>query len=179
MKFSALCKLALAGYLLICSAATIGFAADMDFSSLTFVRLILNASPNVVQEKLGKPDHGVKPTNDCPDEKMQNCDHATYKNGKFEATFYKGRLKTLSIYGNDLFGKNALEIIGFSSAPPTWSNQFVHSWRNAAHKGTASGPLIPFEGIDDINVFPAKGQSDNLGYMVISVSVTYNKAFAK
>ena len=88
---------------------------------------------------------------------MLSCDQATYQNGKFEAIFYKGRLKTLFVYGDDLFGKNAPDLIGFSRAPPTWSNEFVQSWRNATQKGTATRPLIPVEGIDDINVFPPTG----------------------
>jgi hypothetical protein len=176
MKFSALWKLATVGSLLTCLGATISYATDTE-GPLTFVRSILNASPSVVQKKLGKPDSGVKPTNDCTDEKMLRCDVANYQNGRFEVIFYKGHLKTISIYENDLFSKNAPEVIGFPSAPPTWANQFVHSWRNAAHRGTARGPLIPIDGINEINVSP-HCRNDKLDCMVISVGVSYNKSFA-
>jgi hypothetical protein len=54
---------------------------------------------------------------------------------------------------DSLFGKNALEVIGFQSSPPTWANQTIYSWRDAAHRGTARGPLIPIKGIDYVNVF--------------------------
>jgi hypothetical protein len=182
MRFSALWKLATVGSLLTCSATTFSYATETQVP-LTYVRSILNASPNFVQTKLGKPDNGVNSTNDCTDEKMLSCDFATYKNGKFEVIFYKGRLKTIFIYGNNLFSKNAPEVIGFPSAPPTWVNQSGHSWRNAAHKGTASGPLIPIDGIDEINLTPHCHndtlQNNNLDCIVVSVGVSYNKSFAK
>jgi hypothetical protein len=146
-------------------------------TSLTFVRSILNASPSTVEKRLGKPDRPIQRTSDCSDAAMESCDVATYKNGMFETVFYKGRLKGLFIYRNDLFGKNALEVIGFPSSPPTWANQFVHSWRDAAHRGTARGPLIPVKGIDDINVFPAR--SNKPGFMAIGVSLSYTQSFAK
>ena len=170
MSCSTLFKLATVVSLLACLVATTSQAAENQVS-LTFVRSILNAPPNLVQEKLGKPDNGVKTTNDCFDAKMQKCDFATYEKGKFEVAFYKGRLKSILIYGNDFFNQNAPELIGFPNAPPTWANQFTHSWRSAANKGTASGPLIPVDGIDEISVFH--------GYMIISVGVSYNKSFTR
>ena len=172
-----MCTLATSGILLICSTVSITRAADVSSDSLTFVRSILNASPKDVERNLGKPDNGIKASKDC--DYLPSCNVATYQSGKFEVLFYNNRLKWIEIKGDNLFAKNGPEAIGFSSAPPTFENKFTRSWRSEANKGTATGPLIPINGINEINVFPPNKGNNNAGFMVITIGVSYNKSFAK
>lgn len=177
MKLSTICTLATATILLIFATVTVAHADDINSTSLTFVRSILNASPKDVQSKLGKPDKGIKPSNDCSH--LPSCTVATYQSGKFEVLFYNNRLKWIEIKGNNLFGKNAPELIGFLSAPPTFENKFIQSWRSAERKGAAKGSLIPINGIDEIAVFPPNDANNDVGYMLIIIGVSYDKTFSK
>jgi hypothetical protein len=115
--------------LLTFATVAAAYSANAALDSLTVIRSILNASPMDVQLKLGKPDNGVTPSVDC--DHLPSCTKATYQKGKFEALFYKDSLKWLEIKGNDLFDKNAPEVIGFSNLPPTFANSFTRSWRSA------------------------------------------------
>ncbi len=161
--------------LLISASVAAACSANAAPDSLTVIRSILNASPLDVQLKLGKPDNGVVQSVDC--DHLPSCTKATYQKGKFEALFYKDSLKWLEIKGNDLFDKNAPEVIGFPNLPPTFSNGFTRSWRSAIRKGTATGPLIRIPGIDEIVVFPPTKANNNSGYMLITIKVKYDNMF--
>jgi hypothetical protein len=163
--------------LLTFATVAAAYSANAALDSLTVIRSILNASPMDVQLKLGKPDNGVTPSVDC--DHLPSCTKATYQKGKFEALFYKDSLKWLEIKGNDLFDKNAPEVIGFSNLPPTFANSFTRSWRSAIRKGTATGPLVRIPGIDEIVVFPPTKANNNSGYMLITIKVNYDKMFTK
>jgi len=156
------------GFLAIAIVA-IAQASDADKESLTFVRSILNSSPQEVQLKLGLPDKDLNTTKDC--DYLPDCSEATYKSGKFEALFYNNRLKWIQVNNNKMFDKNGLKIIGFSASPPTFESKFVHSWRSSVRQGSAKGPLIPVAGIREIDVFP--------DYMLITVDASYDKRFSK
>lgn len=176
MKLSTISALLIIEILLAYATAKIANASDANSVSLEFVRSILNASPKIVQIKLGTPDNGVKRSDDC--DYLPSCSVASYQGGKFQVLFYNNRLKWIEIKGNELYGKNGPELIGFLKAPPTWENKFMQSWRNASRKGTATGPLIPIKGIEEIVTFPPSG-GNNAGYMLINIETNYDKSFAK
>lgn len=175
-KIFSMCTLSIAHVLAILAFGIVSQARAVEPASLTFVRSILNAPPEFVQSKLGKPDKNITPSKDC--DYLPSCGEATYQNGKFEVLFYNNRLKWIQIYGKELFGENGPAVIGFSSAPPTFENKFARRWCNAA-KGTARGPLIPIEGIREIVVFPPDSRNNNKGYMLITIEQSFDKRFSK
>jgi len=141
-----------------------------------FVRSILNCSPNEVAKKLGKPDNGLKATNDCDDELMPSCYVATYQNKKYDATYYNNKLKSfyLGKACSIPYGESAIQCIGFPRCTPTFTNNYMISWRGGTFKGnTATGPLLQIKGIQEINVF-SDTSSDRL---VVGVDVNYDGKF--
>jgi len=117
------------------------------------VRAILNASPASVSKILGAADGPIAPSKDC--DYLPACSSATYQHGKFEALFYKNRLKWLSVNRPGLMTEDLLARLGFPSARPTFTNPgSLIAWRSAEARGTARGPLVPIKGIRQIVAFP-------------------------
>ena len=113
------------------------------------IRTILNASPANVSKVLGAPDGPIKPSRDC--DYLPACSAATYQHKKFEALFYKNRLKWITVDRPGMMTEDLPSRLGFRSSPPTFVNPGeMIAWRSAEKRGTARGPLVPIEGIREI-----------------------------
>ena len=139
-------------------------------TSGNFIASILNCSPKEVAKQLGEPDYKIKPSNNCG--YLPSCNETNYQNGKYEAFYYKNKLKSLTINQKGLVNKNAICYIGFPNCVPTFSNPPKYiGWRNSEEKGTAIGPIIPIKGIREIFAWP--------DFMVIEVEANFDKKFEK
>jgi len=133
-----------------------------------FIKRLLNASPKEVAKQLGEPDSIIKASNDC--DYLPSCFEATYQMGKYNVLYYKNRLKWIEIDQPEFFHENVIQNIGFPNWKPTWSNpSATFSWRSNVTKGTATGPLIPIEGLREVSAFP--------NFIVITVEADYDKRF--
>jgi hypothetical protein len=140
-------------------------------TSGSFIKSILNRSPKEVAEVLGNPDTEIKKSKDC--DYLPSCEATTYQNGKYEVLYYNNKLKWILIYQKGLFNKDAIRYLGFPNWEPTFINTNpdigIISWRSFKEKGTATGPLIPVDGLLEINAVPK--------YIVITVDAYYDKEF--
>jgi hypothetical protein len=132
------------------------------------IRTILNASPAKVSKVLGAADGPIKPSRDC--DYLPTCSAATYQHKKFEALFFKNRLKWITVDRPGMMTEDLLSRLGFRSSPPTFVNpRNSMAWRSAGRRGTASGPLVPIEGIREIMAC--------FDFALITVEVGYDDPF--
>ena len=96
----------------------------------TMIRTILNGSPAQVSKALGAADGPIQPSKDC--DYLPSCNETTYQHKKFEALFFKNRLKWLVVNQPGLMTVDLLSRLGFRSFAPTFSNPgFIIAWRSA------------------------------------------------
>jgi hypothetical protein len=129
-----------------------------------FVRGLLNQGPAAVAGQLGGPDRPLENSRDC--DYLPECVVGRYGTGRYEALYFGDRLKWLHINDSTLFGRDAIQRIGFPSVTPTWENNVVVAWRSAATRGTAKGPLVTFDGLLDVSVFR--------NYLLVRVKKDFN-----
>jgi hypothetical protein len=138
-----------------------------------FIKGILNSSPKEVAKVLGEPDAKIKPSKDC--DYLPSCNETTYQNEKYEVLYYNNKLKWIEINDVEIFNKSAIQFVGFPAFEPTFANKFMIHWRSAATRGTATGPLIPINGIRQVSVLPA--DRNRKGYIIVEVETDYNQKF--
>jgi len=145
-----------------------------------FVKRILNVSPKVVEQILGKPDKPFEKLNDC--DPLPYCNEANYQDGKITIDYYNNLSKIIMIneVSNMTYDNNMIGRINFPNSVPTFVSQknnvgsIMTFWRNNPN----NKEICKYDGINEI-WFKSKDQdsSDRVASIYIQIDKDYNKKF--